>query len=86
MEMGGLAKLWRWVAWLSYGEGWRHIRVIGGEIGSAPACYGSSLGLNPYISQKYEICDMSKRVANILYPAKKYTKKNKSHLSLEISF
>ncbi len=33
---------------------------------SAPACYGSSLGSNPDISQKYKIGDISKGVANTL--------------------
>jgi hypothetical protein len=35
-------------------------------------CYGSSLSSNPDISQKYKIADVSKGVANTLYPAKKY--------------
>jgi hypothetical protein len=30
-------------------------------MGGAPACYGSSLGLNPDISQKYKIGDISIR-------------------------
>jgi hypothetical protein len=32
----------------------------------APACYGSSLGSNPDISQKYKMGDISKGVANTL--------------------
>ncbi len=31
-----------------------------GWVGSAPACYGGSLGPNPDISQKYKIDDISK--------------------------
>jgi hypothetical protein len=37
--------------------------------------YGSSLGSNPDISQKYKIGDKSKGVANTIQSAKKYTKK-----------
>jgi hypothetical protein len=37
---------------------------MGGSVGSAPACYGSSLGSNPDISQKYKMGDISKGVAN----------------------
>jgi hypothetical protein len=40
------------------GEGWLS--------GSAPACYGRSLGSNPDISQKYKMGDISKGVANTL--------------------
>jgi hypothetical protein len=36
---------------------------MGGYVGSAPACYGSSLVSNPDISQKYKIGDISKGVA-----------------------
>jgi hypothetical protein len=36
---------------------------MGGQIGSAPACYGSSLGINPEISQKYKMGDISQGVA-----------------------
>ncbi len=43
---------------------------------SEPACYGNSLGSNPDISQKYKMGDISKEVANTLYPAKKIYKKN----------
>jgi hypothetical protein len=39
---------------------------MGGSVGSAPACYGSSQGLNPDISQKYKMVDISKGVANTL--------------------
>jgi hypothetical protein len=31
-----------------------------------PSCYGSSLGSNPDISQKYKMGDISKKVANTL--------------------
>jgi hypothetical protein len=48
---------------------------MGGQVGSAPACYGSSLGVNRDISQKYKIGDISKGVPNTLWPLKKYTKK-----------
>ncbi len=53
---------------------------MGSLVGSAPACYGSSLGSNPDISQKYKMGNISKGVANTLQPAKKYT--NKTHLLL----
>jgi hypothetical protein len=33
---------------------------MGGLVGSASACYGSSLGSNLDISQKYKIGDISK--------------------------
>ncbi len=36
------------------GEGWLN-KEMGGQVGSAPACYGSSLGSNPDISQKYKL-------------------------------
>jgi hypothetical protein len=46
------------------------------EVGITPACYGSSLGSNPDISQKYKIGDISTRVAkNTLARPKKYTQK-----------
>jgi hypothetical protein len=41
-------------------------REMGGYVGSAPACHGSSLGLNPDISQKYKMGDISKGVAKTL--------------------
>jgi hypothetical protein len=50
---------------------------MGGLVGSAPACYGSSLGSNPDISQNYKkyqnikMGDISKGVANTLLPEKK---------------
>jgi hypothetical protein len=44
---------------------------------SAPACYGSSLGSNPDISQKYKMCDISKGVANTSYSPPK-TKEQQS--------
>ncbi len=46
------------------------VREMGGLVGSAPACYSSSLGANPDISQKFKMGDISKGVANTLYPAK----------------
>ncbi len=36
-----------------------------------PTCYGSILGSNPNIPQKYKMGDISKEVANTFYPAKK---------------
>jgi hypothetical protein len=36
---------------------------MGGYVGSAPACYSSSLGSNPDISQKYKMGEISKGVA-----------------------
>ncbi len=48
-----------------------------GSVGSAPACYGSSLGSNLDISLKNKMGYISKRVANTLLPAKKnWMKKN----------
>jgi hypothetical protein len=46
-------------------DGWL-TREMGGLVGSEPACYGSSLGLNPDISQKYKKGDISKEVINTL--------------------
>ncbi len=37
-----------------------------GLVGSAPACYGSSLGSNPGISQKYKMRDLIKGATNTL--------------------
>jgi hypothetical protein len=34
---------------------------MGGQVGRAPACYGSSLGSNPDISQKYKTGEVSKK-------------------------
>jgi hypothetical protein len=39
---------------------------MGGSVGSAPACYGSSLGSNLDISQKYKMGDISIGVPNTL--------------------
>jgi hypothetical protein len=41
---------------------------MGGKVDSAPACFGSSLGSNPAISQKFKMpmSDISKGVANTL--------------------
>ncbi len=41
----------RWVSREMGDYGWLS-REMGGQVGSAPACYGSSLGSNPHISQK----------------------------------
>jgi hypothetical protein len=38
-------------------------REIGDKVGSAPACYGSSLGFNPESSQKSKMGDKGKGVA-----------------------
>jgi hypothetical protein len=46
---------------------------MGGLVGSAPVCYGSSLGSNPDISQKYKMDDITH-----CNPPKKYTKNFKS--------
>jgi hypothetical protein len=42
---------------------WRCIKLVAG---SAPACYGRSLGSNPDIFQKYEMGDINKAGANTL--------------------
>ncbi len=52
-----MAKLGRWVAKLG--------RWV------APVCYGSSMGSNPDIFQKYKMGDISEGVANTFWPAKK---------------
>ncbi len=52
--------------WLSKGDEWLHWREMGGQVVSAPACYGSSLGSNPDISQKYKVAEGSSGVANTL--------------------
>jgi hypothetical protein len=59
--VGWVAKFWDgWLSWL----GWRLSCWDGWLcIGSTPACYGSSLGSNPDISQKYIMDDTSKGVA-----------------------
>jgi hypothetical protein len=44
---------------------------MGGEVGSEPACYCSSLGSNPDISQKYKTGDISNGVANTRTPKNK---------------
>ncbi len=51
-----VAKLGRWVAKLG-----RRLAML-----VAPACYGTFLGSNPDISQKYKMGDISKRAANTL--------------------
>ncbi len=59
-----MAKLGRWVAKL---ERWvAKLREMGGSVGSAPACYGSSLGSIPDNSQKYKMGDTSKGVVGTL--------------------
>jgi hypothetical protein len=52
--------------WLSKGDGWLNWREMGGQVVSAPACYGSSLGSNLDISQKYKMAEGSLGVANSL--------------------
>jgi hypothetical protein len=52
-EMGGY--IWRWV-----------VKYPLLDYLSYTACYGSSLGSNPDISQKYKIGDINKGVANAL--------------------
>jgi hypothetical protein len=44
---------------------------MGGQVASAPACYGGSLASNPVIPQKTEMGNISKEVANTLNPANK---------------
>jgi hypothetical protein len=68
----------RWVGdgWLTKGDEWLR-REMGG---SAPACYGSALGSNPDISQKYKMGDKSKGVANTLTSQKIYKKVSKEKL------
>jgi hypothetical protein len=43
-------------------------------------CYGSSLGSNPDIFQKYKTGDIGKGIANTLHPLKKIDKKKKNSL------
>jgi hypothetical protein len=45
-------------------------------LGSAPACYGSSLGSNPDSSQKYKMGDISKGLANTLKAPENNIQKN----------
>jgi hypothetical protein len=52
---------------------------MGGYVGNAPAYYGSSLGSNADISQKYTMGDISKGVANTLAHQKQYKKQNFLH-------
>jgi hypothetical protein len=54
---------------------------MGSWAGSTPACYGSSLGSNPDISQKFKMGDISKEVANTLSPAEKIYKKHTQYTS-----
>jgi hypothetical protein len=61
-----------------------HSQGVGTAL-SAPACYGSSLDSNTDIYQKYKIGDISNGVANVLFPAKKYTKKLKFHSYLSFA-
>jgi hypothetical protein len=49
---------------------------MGGQVGSASACYDCSLDSNPDITQKCKIGDISKEVANALQPAQKNLQKN----------
>jgi hypothetical protein len=68
-KLGGwVAKLGGWAAKLgcrvAKSGGWvAKLRGMGGSVGSAPAYYGSSLGSNPDISQKYKMGDINKGVA-----------------------
>jgi hypothetical protein len=48
------------------------------EAGSAPACYCLFLGSNPYIPQKAQTGDITKRVANAVKSAKKYKNMRRS--------
>jgi hypothetical protein len=48
---------------------------MGVEVDSAPACYGSSLGSNPDISQKYKMGDISKQWPSRSSPPKKICKR-----------
>ncbi len=50
-------------------------------MGSAPACYGSSLGSNPDISLKYEMGNKAKEWPTHSSPPRKYTKKSNSHFT-----
>jgi hypothetical protein len=43
---------------------------MGGYLGGATACYGSSLGSNPDIFQKYKKGDISQRVEKRVFKAK----------------
>jgi hypothetical protein len=43
------------------------IREMDGQVGSAPACYGSSLGSNPDISQKHKMGDNTLKPAKNIY-------------------
>jgi hypothetical protein len=49
----------------------------GGLVGSAPACYGNSLGSNPDISQKYKMNDISKGEHTLSGPPKNTVYKKK---------
>jgi hypothetical protein len=42
------------------------LEEMGGKVGSAPACYGSTLGSNPDIPQKSEMGDISEGVADTI--------------------
>jgi hypothetical protein len=53
-------------------------RETGGKVCSAPSCYGSSLWVRIKTSlTKYKMGDISKGVANTLYPSKKINKTKK---------
>jgi hypothetical protein len=47
---------------------------MGGYVRSVPACYVSSLGSNPDISQKYKMGEISKEGPTTLARQNKYTK------------
>ena len=59
-----MAKLGRWVAKLGRMGGL--VREMGGKVDSPLACYDSSLGSNPDISQKDKMAEISKGVGNTL--------------------
>ncbi len=50
---------------------WLSWRKMGGQVGSAPAYYGSSVGSNPDISQKYKMGDIRKEWLAHSSPLKK---------------
>ncbi len=62
VEMGGKVGGDGWLSW------WRWVDKLVGDAlvaeGSTPACYDSSLGSNPNISQEYKMGDQGKGVAN----------------------
>ncbi len=53
---------------LFMGDGWLNREMVGKvrEIGSAPACFGNSLGTDSNIFQKYKMGGITKGVASTL--------------------